>query len=180
MKNFLFVLVPLIFAGAASGGAILTVGSPFDLETVGNLVTLDVTISSLPTTLDSYKFDVAFTPGVLFAAGSSNGSGTIDNVGGTISGLTAKNLGLNFGGTLFKIYFNAIGPGNGFLSIPALSVTLLDSAGNEIPFTTAGGTVLVDGAAPITTPEPSSLWLTPIGILALGTWHRKKRRAVLN
>jgi len=178
MKNFVSAVLLLIFASAAWGGAILTVGSPSDNEAVGNMVEVDLTIFGLPTTLDSYQFDVDFTPGVLSAMGT--GSGTIDNVNGTITGITGHNVGLNFGGTLLRLYFNAVGRGTDFLSIPTSSVILLDSSGNEIPFTTVDGRVFVDGPAPILTPEPGSLWSLLIGMAAMGMWYLKKRRPVLD
>ena len=46
----------------------------------------------------------------------------------TITGIAGHNVGMNFGGTLFKLYFTAIGPGTAFLSIPASSVSLWDAA----------------------------------------------------
>ena len=126
----------------ASGGAILTIGNDVDNETVGNSVEVDVSISGLTATLHSYRFDVKFSPAVLSAVAAD--SATIDNAGGTISGIAASNVGLNSGGTLLKLYFHAIGRGSSLMSIPAPSVTLLDSNGNEIPFTTQGGEVIVD------------------------------------
>jgi hypothetical protein len=176
MKTFLSIVVLLTFTSVAWGGAILTVGDSIDYEAVGNMVEVDVTIFGLPATLNSYQLDVDFTPGVLWALGS--GSGTIDNVDGTISGITGHNVGMNFGGTLFRLYFNAAGWGTDFLSIPTSSVILLDSSGNNIPFTTAGGRVYVDGAAPVLTPEPRSLWLLLTGMLAIAAWHLKRRCSV--
>jgi len=86
MKNCLSAVLLLTFASVAWGGAILTVGNSSDNEAVGNMVEVDLTIFGLPATLDSYQFDVDFTPGVLSAMGT--GSGTIDNVSGTITGMT--------------------------------------------------------------------------------------------
>ena len=178
MKNCLSAVLLLTFASVAWGGAILTVGNSSDNEAVGNMVEVDLTIFGLPATLDSYQFDVDFTPGVLSAMGT--GSGTIDNVSGTITGMTGHNVGLNFGGTLLRLYFNAVGPGSDFLSIPTSSVILLDSSGTQIPFTTVDGRVYVNGPAPSLAPEPGSLWSLMIGMAAMGVWYLKKRRAVLN
>ena len=174
MKYYLSVVVLLTFAGAASGGAILSVGNPSDAETVGNLVEVDVTIFGLPTTLGSYRFDVDFTPVVL---SDVTQTGTIDNSRGTVT-IARSNVGLNFGGTLLRLYFNALGPGTAFLSIPALSVSLLDASGSQIPFTEVDGRVYVDSpalySAPV--PEPGSLWLLLIGLLGIGAAHLKRRR----
>jgi len=35
--------------------------------------------------------------------------GKIDNVGGATTGITGRNVGLNFGGTRFRLYFSATG-----------------------------------------------------------------------
>ena len=62
MKHFLYLAVLLTFAGVGFGRR-----HPhrrrLELinESVGNLVEVDVTIFGLPTTLDSYQFDVNFT-----------------------------------------------------------------------------------------------------------------------
>jgi hypothetical protein len=175
MKNYLSVAVLMTFASVAWGGTILTVGNSVDYEATGNMVEVDVTIFGLPSTLSAYQFDVNFTPGVLSALGA--GSGTIDNFDGTISGISGNNLNLNFGGTLFRLYFRAMGPGTDFLWIPTSSVILLDSSGNNIPFTTESARVYVNGgAAPILAPEPRSLWLMLVGMLTIGAWHLSRRR----
>ena len=128
--------------------ATLTVGNPADNESVGNPVEVEVTLFDLATTLDSYQFDVKFTPSVLHAVATSSGTGSIDNAGGSISGIARGNVGLKSGGTLLKLSFKAIAPGTCFLSIPTPSVRLLDSNGNEIPFMTVGGRVSVDRPRP--------------------------------
>ena len=124
--------------------AVLTIGSDADYEPAGSLVEVGVTLFGLATTLDSYQFDVDFTPGVLSFSGADAGVvGNIDNVGGTVTGIARRNVGLNFGGTIVKLFFKASGPGTSSLSIPASSVSLLDSGGNKIPFTTKDGKVIV-------------------------------------
>jgi hypothetical protein len=127
--------------------ATLRIGQDVDNETLGSSVEVNVTISALAATLDSYRFDVSFSPAVLSALPTN--PGTVDNAAGTISGIARNNIGLNFGGTLLQIHFNAIGVGTAFLSIPTSSVTLLDSNGNKIPFTTKDGKVFVAAPPPI-------------------------------
>ncbi len=179
MKNYLSVAVLLIFASVASGGAILTVGDPTDFWPAGSLVEVDVTLFGLPTTLDSYQVDIDFDPGVLSAVGANAGTiETMDNTSGNIT-IARSDVGLNFGGTLFRLYFTEVGAGLSFVSIPASSVTLLDSAGNAIPFTTVAGSVYSGGPAPTLTPEPGSLWLLSIGMAAMGGWYLKQGRPLL-
>jgi hypothetical protein len=174
MKTYLPAFVLLTFASVAWGGAILTVGDSSDAETVGNLVEVDVTVFGLPATLASYQFAIDFSPNVLSYATWQ--SGTIDNLDGTIT-LASSDVGLNFGGTLLRLYFNAIGPGTAFLSIPTSSVILLDASGNEIPFTGVDGRVYVDSPALYYTPvaEPNSLELLLIGMMGIAGWHQRRR-----
>jgi hypothetical protein len=125
-----------------SGLATLTVGNPVNNASVGDQVEVDVTLFGLTTTLDSYRLDVTFTPGVLQAVATNSGTGDIDNAGGLIAGIARDNVGLAAGGTLVKLFFTAVGPGTCYLA--ASNVRLLDSAGNEIPFRAVGGSVSVD------------------------------------
>jgi hypothetical protein len=74
------------------------------------------------------------------------------------------------------MYFAQVGAGYSRLSIPTSSVTLLDSDGNSIPFTTVGGNVSTGGPAPILAPEPGSLGLLLIGLVAVGAGYLKRRR----
>jgi hypothetical protein len=104
------------------------------------LLEVDVTLFGLTTTLDSYRFDVHFTPGVLSFSGTNAGTiGNVDNVGGTAAGIARNNVGLNSGGTIVRLSFKAIGGGSSPLTIPESSVILLDPEGNEIPFTIQSG-----------------------------------------
>jgi hypothetical protein len=144
MKYYLFVVL-LTFAGVASGGAILTVGETNDFWPVGSLVEEDVTVFGLPATLDSYQLAIDFNPSVVHAVGVYGASmETMDNSGGTIL-VGRSNVGLNYGGTLFRLYFQQVAAGFSFLSIPSSSVTLQDSGGNAIPFTAVGGSLSTGG-----------------------------------
>lgn len=125
----------------------LTIGSNANNVPLGSPVEVAVAISGLATTLASYRFDVAFSPGILSAL--TTNPGTVDNAAGTITGIANSNVNLNFGATLLKLNFHAIGAGTCDLSIAAASVTLLDSNGSEIPFATTNGKVFV--AAPLPT-----------------------------
>jgi PEP-CTERM motif len=178
MKHYLSVVVLLTFAGVASGGAILTVGETSDFWPVGSLVEEDVTVFGLATTLDSYRLAIDFNPGVVRAVGVYGATTeAMDNIGGAIT-IARKNVGLNYGGTLFRLYFQQVGAGFSFLSIPSSSVTLLDSGGNEIPFTAVGGSLSTGGPGPILTPEPGSLGLLLIGMVGIGAFHLKRRRTL--
>ena len=179
VKYYLYIAALLTFAGVASGGAIITAGESSDFWPAGSLVEEDVTIFGLPTTLDSYQLAIDFNPGVLSAVGVYGATmETMDNTGGTLT-IGRSNVGLNYGGTLFKLYFQQVAAGFSFLSIPSSSVTLLDSAGNAIPFTAVGGSLSTAGPAlaPIVAPEPGSLWLLLIGMAGMGAFYLKRRRA---
>ena len=178
--KYLFVVALLTFAGVASGGAILTVGDGSTFWPVGSLVEEDVTVFGLTTTLDSYQLAIDFNPGIVCALGVYGATmESMDNTGGTIT-IARSNVGLNYGGTLFKLYFQQVGAGFSFLSIPLSNVTLLDSGGNEIPFTAAGGSLSTGGPAPapILAPEPGSLWSLPIGMVGIGAFYVKRRRTL--
>ena len=178
MKYYLSAVVLLTFAGVASGGAILTAGEPNDFWPVGSLVEEDVTVFGLPATLDSYQLAIDFNPGVVCAVGVYGATmETMDNTGGSIT-IARNNVGLNYGGTLFRLYFQQVGAGFSFLSIPWSSVTLQDSAGNTIPFTAVGGSLSTGGPAPILAPEPGSLGLLWIGMVGIGGFYLKRRRTL--
>jgi hypothetical protein len=94
--------------------------------------------------------------------------GTIDNTGGTIS-LNADSLigpppGVDGDGILLVFDFTALNPGTSALTIE--NEILVDSGGNIISDTTTGGSVTVEAAIP-TVPEPSTLLLLSLGVLAL-------------
>jgi len=174
MKYFSIVAL-LTFAGVASGGAILTVGESNDFWPTGSLVEEDVTVFGLTATLDSYQLAIDFNPSVVCAVGVYGANmETMDNAGGTIT-IARDNVGLNYGGTLFKLYFQQVGAGFSFLSIPSSSVILLDSGGTEIPFTLVGGRLSTGGPAPILAPEPGSLGLLLIGLVGIGSLYLKQR-----
>jgi hypothetical protein len=138
------------------------------------------TSPKLPATLDSYQLAIDFNPGILHAVGVYGATmETMDNTGGTIT-ISRSDVGLNYGGTLFKMYFEQVGAGFSFLSIPSSSVTLLDADGNAIPFTAVGGSVSTGGpaVAPILTPEPGSLGLLLIGMAGIGAYCLKRRRTL--
>jgi hypothetical protein len=176
MKYFSIVVL-LTFASVAWGGAILTVGESNNFWPAGSMVEEDVTVFGLTATLDSHQLAIDFNPGVVCAVGVYGATmETMDNSGGTIT-IARSSVGLNYGGTLFKLYFQQVGAGFSFLSIPSSSVSLLDSDGNEIPFTAVGGSLSTGGGpAPILAPEPGSLWLSLIGMAGIGAFYLKRRR----
>jgi adhesin HecA-like repeat protein len=122
----------------------------------GATFNVDVNVSNV-TDLYGYEFDVTFTPTVLSAVASSEGSfltaggstffipGTIDNSGGTVAA-TADTLltaisGVSGSGTLATLTFDAIGGGTSPLTIQ--NVQLLNSNLNSILYGTTGGSVTV-------------------------------------
>ncbi len=150
---------------------------PAALEaTAGQTVVLSVRISGA-SDLFGYQFDLGFNPAVLAATSvtegpflSSGGAtiflpGTIDNVGGLISGiadiLAGAVPGVSGSGTLVTASFQALAAGTSSISL--FNVTALNSAGQDLTLTTSGSTVTV-------VPEPGSgllVFAATIGLLAL-------------
>ena len=144
----------------------ILVSPPSSNVSVGQVFTLAINMNSV-TDLYAYQFDLKFDASVLNAVSETEGdflslggptffiSGTIDNVGGFISGssdsLESAVLGVSGSGTLVSVSFKAIGAGNS--SVQILNDILLDSNLSGIDTSVANGTVSVSAVA---TPEPSS------------------------
>jgi general secretion pathway protein D len=125
--------------------------------------------------LYAYQFDLAYDPSILQlesilegpllpSVGSTVFSpGTIDNATG-IATFIADSLvgpipGASSGGDLADFRFVGIGPGTSSLTLS--NVVLLDSALNDISFTTSNGSLVVTGSA---VPEPRLPW---VGLLPI-------------
>ncbi len=138
----------------------------------GQAFTMTVQISGA-SDLFGYQFDLAFNPAVLAATSVTEGPflsscgptiflpGTIDNVGGSISGnadiLAGPVSGINGSGTLLNASFQALAPGTSSVSL--FNVIALNSSGQELPLATSGSTVTV-------VPEPGTGLL--VGAYAAG------------
>jgi general secretion pathway protein D len=159
---------------------------------VDQIFTLPVSIADA-SDLYAFQFDLAFDPSILQLLSISEGSflpsagstifipGDIDNIGGNaISNadtLVGDIPGASGDGDLVDFTFQAIGPGATSLALS--NGLLFDSNFNDIPFTTADGSVTVSGS-PV--PEPAGLsWigcLAVTGMLLAKRWRRAGRRAV--
>jgi general secretion pathway protein D len=139
--------------------------------------------------LYAFQFDLAFDPSILRLESIQEGSllpsagptffspGTIDNTSGTAA-LNADSLvgpipGASSGGDLADFRFLGIGPGTSPLTLS--NVVLLDSALNDISFTTSDGSVVV---TPATVPEPGVLWLTMLAIFWVLLRERLQNRTI--
>lgn len=154
-----------LFSDLAAGALVFNIQPGASTVMTGQNFTLDVVVQGA-VDLYGYQFDIGFDPVKLQATSVAEGAflgtgggtiffpGTIDNTGGTIT-LIANILGtavpgVNGNGTLARISFSAIGPGDSPVGI--FNATALDSFGQGIALTSTGGTVTVAGTA---IPEPS-------------------------
>jgi len=135
--------------------------------------------------LFAFQFDLGFDPLVLSATGTAEGAflpgggttvpipGTIDNIGGAITG-TADALtgfsGVSGSGVLATVAFQSIGDGTSPISL--FNVLLLDSNLNGIAATIQDGTVEVSGISTVV-PEPSTLVLLAAALFGLRGLARK-------
>jgi general secretion pathway protein D len=177
----------LVFSSLTCASPILSIMPVTQTVSAGNDLTLDVNISGVAD-LYAFQLDLSFSPTVLAAASTTEGSflpsggatffipGTIDNIGGTISA-TADTLigpipGVSGSGTLAELTFTAIAAGT--TSIDLSNVTLLDSSFNPISINLDSGTVVVTTNTGVT-PEPTSFVLMLSGISVLA--HKFLRRS---
>lgn len=185
----LVAMLILIAQGTPADSVTLNVVSPADVSQ-GSTFAVDVNISGVAD-LYAFQLDLDFDPSVLSLTSVSEGvflpsggstffiPGTIDNVGGSVTGnadtlLTAIS-GVSGTGTLIVFDFNALTSGTSALDLA--NITLLDSGLNNIDFTSTNSEVMVTGGA-IPTPEPNTLILLTVGLLSLGlsaTFRRMRR-----
>ncbi len=173
-KSSVAVPTPTITAGSA----IVNVGDTFDIL---------ISISS-PVEVDSWQFDLSFTPSLLKANSvtegpflSSSGAkltlftpGVINNVAGAIS-LVADSFsdlppGPTGSGVIADINFTALAPGVSPLTLSNVFLNDLDSG-----FQTTNGQVTIRGAA---VPEPMTVALLAMGLGAAvcNQWRRTRWR----
>lgn len=170
MRNTLLFAASLLvasmgFVSAANAQAVLSIDPMSQSTSMGTVVTVDVNIANV-TDLYGYQFDLTFSPNILQAVSSSEGSflssggstffvhGSNDNVGGTVAAtadtlLSAVN-GVSGSGELAVFTFDAIGKGTSTLNIQ--NGTLLDSYFNILSDTTTSGSVTI-GSSVVAAPE---------------------------
>jgi hypothetical protein len=163
----------------ARADALVAPGS--ETAVVGSTFTVPVNISSVSDLYD-YEFDLSFDPSILQLTGVTEGPflpsggttfffpGFTTNAAGTVTFVVDTLIGpipgVSGAGVLANLQFQAISTGTSALTLS--SVILQDSLGNDIPFTTAAGSVIS------AVPEPAVLW--PVGAL-LCTLVALRRRA---
>jgi len=166
---------------------------PVTNPNAGDTFTVEVTVTGI-TDLYAFQFDVSFDPALLSAVAVSEGAflpgggttffipGTIDNVGGAISGnadaLIGAIPGVSGDGVLAEFQFTALAPGTSALSFA--NRILLDSSLNDITANTTfqNGSVTIDAVSGV--PEPEPVLLLCIGLLALMVIRfRQARRNVV-
>lgn len=148
---------------------------------MGSTFDLPVTITG-SSDLYAFQFDVAYNPSLLQLVSINEGAflptagstffipGSIDNVAGnavfTVDTLLGPGPGAAGSGTLATLDFQAIGLGNGAVSLS--NVVLLDSNLNDIAFTANNGLVSA-------VPEPRTLIPVACGLLLIGLASPLKR-----
>jgi hypothetical protein len=175
----LFFFVP----SRASADTLLIISSPASV-TPASTFDVDVNIIGAVDLYD-YELDLSFDPTVLAADSVSEGSfldgggatffipGTIDNIGGTVTfnadSLLGPPPGVTGDGTLLVFEFTALNAGTSALTIE--NEILQDSLGDITSDTTTAGSVTVEtsggGGGIPTVPEPSTLLLLLLGVVAL-------------
>jgi hypothetical protein len=176
----------LSYGSVARADALVAPGS--EIVGLGNTVSVPVNISSVSNLYD-WEFDLSFDPTVLQLTGVSEGPflssgggttfffpGFTNNTAGKVT-FVADTLigpvpGVTGGGVLADLQFQAISLGSSALTLS--NVILQDSAGNDIPFTTALGSVSVVSAVP----EPTLVW--PLGALLCAAFILRRRRLHLH
>ena len=161
---------------------------------VGDVVTIPISIAGA-TGLNSFQFDLAFTPSIVTvlsfddsstdfatAATSQGGAltgmtGFIDDMRGLLSGPADSmsgvlGAGLTGSGVLADVEFQALSPGTSPLNLSNVFLTdggvPLSSPNGD--FSLQNGEIIVEGTVPI--PEPSALPVVITALVVLGLLHR--------
>ena len=186
-------LLASLVAFAAVQAATVSIDPSSTTVGVGNTFSLNVDIADV-TDLYAFQFDVGFDPTLLAATSESEGPflssagttiffpGTIDNVGGAVSGtadvLSGAISGASTSGTpglLATLQFTALAEGTSAISLS--NIVLLDSSLNDISFTSMDGSVTVVPVGAV--PEPRLILVLFAGFLILLAFHVRRRRAAV-
>jgi hypothetical protein len=185
MRKLLLILALTgILASSALAVPILTLVPSSSTVNLGNNFTVDLTITSV-TDLFGWQLDIGFSPagrinatsvveGPFLGAGTTFGSGTINNAAGTIT-LIFNSLsgfsGVSGSGVLATIQFTAVSVG--FVDLSMSNILMQDSFLDPIvPDPT--GTVRITVNDPAGIPEPGTLTLIGVGLGMLGLTRRRR------
>lgn len=169
--------------GAAQADPVISLNVGPNPAAVGNTVLVNVVISGA-VDLYAYQFSLLFNPAVLQATGSTEGAflptggttffvpGMVDNTLGavnfTVGTLLGTLPGVNGGGTLATLSFNATGLGTstlGFRDVLVLDSELLDV------------TTQVQGSSVSVVPEPGSWLMLGLGLAGVAGLARRRLNA---
>jgi MYXO-CTERM domain-containing protein len=185
MKLIQQTLLFCALSGLASAATLLTAPGTTNTST-GSSFVVNIEVSAV-TDLYGYQFDIGFNPTVVSATMVTEGAflptggattffpGSIDNALGTITfnaGLLGGLAGVNGGGTLIQVQFQAVAAGSS--TITMTNAVLLDSFGQGITVTTTGGMVNVTGTSMV--PEPTSAVLGTFGLALVAMLRRRAVR----
>lgn len=175
LLNVVFLLC--LAAPCGSAGVVLSINPAVASVLSGSDVTLSVDISGV-SDLYAWQFDLTFDPAILQVQSQTEGdflssagptffisgfldTGSITNIADALEG---SGPGADGSGTLLNL--NLLGLGIGTSALSVSNVFLLDSLGNDIPFTSSDSAITI-------TPEPESLWLVVPGA-PLAWWRNRK------
>lgn len=186
---FLLLFAIILFSPLPALSTTLSIEPAFSTPSLASFFDVSVTISNV-TDLYAFQFDITFDPAILSATNIKEGAflstggstffipGSIDNTAGagtitfTADALTGAVPGVTGSGTLADISFQALA--SGISSINLFNVILLDSKSTDISFTTQSGSVTVASAVP----EPSTILLISMGMVALGMVRKKGQEII--
>jgi hypothetical protein len=159
--------------------AIPVLSAPFVTVAVGDTFTIEVSITDA-VDLAFFQFDLAFAPLIVQAdpAGATTGvalpgdwfftsPGIVDNTGGWILGVSAFGSAFSGSGVVAEIEFTALTAGVSPLTFSNVFLNLFDA------FDVSNGQITVTGVTPV--PEPTTLALLAIGLLAFGARRQSAR-----
>ncbi len=184
--------VLMFFCGTSCTATTLSVSPSSVTANLGDLFSVDIQVDQV-SDLYSWQLDLTFNSAVIQAITVSEGDflasggatffipGAIDNTGGSITfnadSLETAISGVNGGGVLLSVQFQAIAQGNS--PVDLANIYLYDSNLNPIAADSQGGVITVNGGSAV--PEPGGRSFTILCLMALSFFlaARTHRRTIV-